>query len=70
MKIIDKDTSSKKDWSLVQVGDLFRIGGDNDIYMRIEDNASGYNAVSLNSGMMVSIYLHKVYVVNAHLVEE
>jgi len=56
MKIIDKNISSKKDWSLIKTGDLFRIGGDNDIYMRIEDNASGYNAISLNSGIMVAMY--------------
>lgn len=70
MEIIDRDTSSKKDWSLIKMGDLFRIDGDNDIYMRIEDNKCGYNAVSLNSGIMVSMCQHKVYVVNAHLVEE
>lgn len=70
MKIIDKDASSKKDCSLIQVGDLFRIGGYNDIYMRIEDNASGYNAIRLKDGIMVAMYHHNVYSVNAHLVEE
>lgn len=70
MKIIAKEDSNKKDWSLVQEGDLFRIGGDSDIYMKIEDNPSGYNAIRLKDGIMVTIYCHKVYSVNAHLVEE
>ena len=70
MKIIAKKDSNKKDWSLVQEGDLFRIGGDSDIYMKIEDNLTGFNAILLKDGILVTICCSNVYSVNAHLVEE
>jgi hypothetical protein len=71
MKIIDKDTSSRKDLSLLEEGDLFRIAGDNDIYMKINDMLSQRNAVRLVDGKLMNIsYYNIVYKVNAYLVEQ